>query len=107
MSVSDSASQAENGKRQFKESKTEILDSGTATNAGNEYLTLNKDPKKRILVTVNSAYDFESMKPGDLVTIRNMAYPVEGLQILRMDYTPKSVRLELDSVRNLQTLITS
>ena len=68
-------------------------------------MLLNKDPKKHIVLTVNARYDFESMKPGDLVTVRNLEYPVSSLQILRMEYSPKSVRLELDSVRNLQTEI--
>ena len=53
------------------------------------------------MVTVNAQYDFESMKPGDLVTVRNLAYQIQSLQILRMEYSPKTVKLELDSIRSL------
>ena len=53
------------------------------------------------MVTVNAQYDFESMKPGDLVTVRNLAYQIQSLQILRMEYSPKTAKLELESIRSL------
>jgi hypothetical protein len=101
VSASDSTSQTANGKRQLKESETTVGASGTASSAATKYIAQNKDPKKRIVLTVNTKYDFESMKPGDLVTVRNLEYPIQGLQILRMDYSPNSAKLELDDVRSL------
>ena len=50
---------------------------------------------------MNTEYDYESMKPGDLVTVRNFEYQIQSLQILRIEYSPKNIKLELDSVRSL------
>lgn len=63
VSVTDITSQATYGKRQLRESKTDIGNSATATIAANEYLSQNKDPKKRIVLNVNTRYDLESIKP--------------------------------------------
>lgn len=96
--ATDAASQAAYGIREYKETKTEITNGTTATNTANAYIAANKEPTRRITLTINSQYDFESIKPGDLVTVRNFDYPISTLQISKIEYNPDNMKIELEDI---------
>jgi hypothetical protein len=56
----------------------------------------NKDTKKKTIVTVNSNYDIETIRPGDLIQVQNFEYSISGLQIVKIDYNPDNIKLELE-----------
>lgn len=94
--VEDLTSQATYGIREKKEQNTSILDAPTATATANTFINENKDEKRRTRIVVNSKYNLESIKPGDLVTVRNLDYDIEVLQIIKIDYNPEQATLEVD-----------
>lgn len=88
--------------RHLHESKSsELGNLTTATNAGNAYIAANKDTKKKTSVTIKATYDIESIRPGDLLTITNLEYEISAVQILKIDYNPDSIKLELDEITSL------
>lgn len=98
--ATDATSQGLYGIRELKENKTEITNSTTAAQAANGYIEKNKNPVRRISLTVNSEYDFESIKPGDLVTVRNLEYDISSLQISKIEYNPDIMRIELEDFKS-------
>lgn len=96
--TSDATSQTTYGLRELAETKTNIQDLATATTAGAAYIADNKDYKSKITITVNNKYDIESIKPGDLIKVTNFDYNINNLQIIKIDYNPNSIKLELDAI---------
>ena len=106
--ASDATSQTNNGLRELYEDKsTDLNDLTVATSAGDAYISANKDVKKRIVVTVNSEYDIDSIQAGHFVTIRNLDYTISFLQIVRLEYNMDKVRLELQQTRSFADEILS
>lgn len=97
-SASDATSITANGVREFHETKSEINAAGTATIRANTYIAQNKDKKYKISLTVNSNYDIESIRPGDLLTVKNLDFSISSLQINRIEYTPNNIRIELEAI---------
>lgn len=98
--ASDGTSQTAYGVRELHESKTDITNGATATIRANTYIAENKDLKKKISITINSNYDIESIRPGDLLTVANLDYSINSLQIRRIEYTSDNIRLELEEINS-------
>jgi len=94
----DGTSQSAYGIRELRETKTEITNGTTATNTAVAYVAQNKNPTRRITLTINSQYDFESIRPGDLVTVRNFDYSISSLQISKIEYNPGNMKIELEDI---------
>lgn len=71
---------------------------GTANAKAAAFISQNKDPSKITNVTINSRYDIESIRPGDLLTVRNFDYSISSLQIVRVEYNPDQIKVELESI---------
>lgn len=96
--TTDATSITAYGVRELYESHTEITNGTTATAKGAAYIAENKDPIRRVTVKVNAKYDIESIRPGDLVTIRNFEYQISSLQISKIEYNPDNIKLELEDI---------
>ena len=68
----------------------------------NSYLAEKKDKKLKIRITVNSKYNIESLKPGDLASVRNFSYNIESLQIQRVTYNRNEATLDLEEYNSSQ-----
>ena len=101
VSGSDSASITQYGEREYEETKAEISNVGTANIAVATYILENKDYKKRTSCTVNSQYNIESIRPWDLLTVRNLDYSILTLQINRIEYDTNTARLEMEKITSL------
>lgn len=97
----DAISIANYGVRTLHESKTDIGNISTANATAAAYIAANKNPVNKISITVKSVYDIESIRPGDLVTVRNFNYDISALQINRIQYNPESITLELEDITSL------
>lgn len=95
--VQDATSIATYGLREIKVDKTDLADSTAATNYANSYIANYKDPKKKTILTVNTNYNLESLKPGDTVKVQNFLYSISNLQIQKISYTWDNVVIELDA----------
>lgn len=103
VTAQDAGSQASYGVRELKVSDSSVLDSGTAQARADAYVAANKDPKKKVSLTLNASYSFgsgtgsiEDVRPGETVTVLNSPYPLSNLQIARCEYTPEELRLDLE-----------
>ncbi len=97
----DATSQTANGIRELHESKTDIANVGTAQSTADAYIAKNKDPRKKYQVTINNNYDIESIRPGDLMTVRNVDLNISALQISKIEYNPDNIRIQLEDVQSL------
>ncbi len=105
---SDGTSQTDNGLRELYEDKTSIInDVGTATTEADNYIAQNKNAKKRIVMVINSRYDIESVHPGNLVTVRNLEYPILALKVVRTEYSMDKLRIELEESRTFSEQVFS
>ena len=59
----DVSSQTAYGIRELRESKTDILDIGSATSFANAYIDENSEAKRKIRIVVNSEYNIETIRP--------------------------------------------
>lgn len=106
ISAVDATSQTTYGVRELRESNTAIGDVTTANNFGASYISKNKDAKRKIQIVVNSAYNIETIRPGDLVTVRNFDYTISSLQIQKIEYNTDRITIDLDQVTSLAREIT-
>lgn len=97
----DATSQMTYGIRELHESKTEITNSTTAQATADAYIQKNNDPTRRITATINSFYDIESVRPGDLITIRNVDLDISVLQISKIEYNPENIKVSLEDYNSL------
>ena len=74
----------------------QIKNSATATERIDSELSRNKDPKLNIRVVVNDNYDLESLKVGDLISIRNMNYDITSKVIKKIQYNTTSAVVDID-----------
>lgn len=100
-SNSDATSQGLYWIREEKNTNTQIADLATAMASVNSYLAEKKDKKLKIRITVNSKYNIESLKPGDLASVRNFSYNIESLQIQRVTYNRNEATLDLEEYNSL------
>lgn len=101
----DATSQTANGVRQKKTDSTDIQDVTSAQNAADDFITQNKNYKKRVVITINNKYDFESIKAGDKITVKNTTLDINALQIKRLDYNKNQMRVELEKIRSFSSSI--
>lgn len=87
--------------RELKESKTDISDITTAQQYAENYIAKNKDQKRNISLVVNNKFEIEVLKPMDLVSVVNLNYEIQNLQIQKINYTIDSVKIEVESFDTL------
>jgi hypothetical protein len=97
----DTPSQTLYGIREAYDSKTEYTNSTTAQAYADAYTLKNKTPTRRITLIISNEYDFETIRPGDLVTIRNLDYNISSLQITKTEYNPDKMKIELEDILSL------
>lgn len=97
----DAPSQTSYGLREFHESNGTITNSTTANAKASSEVTKNKSVTKNISIIVTDVYDIESIKPGDLVTVRNSNYPIVSLQVNAVEYGVNTARVELEFTSSL------
>lgn len=73
----------------------------TANNFGASYISKKKDAKRKIRIVVNTEYNIETIRPGDLVTVRNFQYEISSLQIQKIEYNSDRITLELEQITSL------
>lgn len=97
---SDATSQTANGLRElYIDKSASINDLGTATTEADNYIAQNKNATRRIVMTINSLYDIESIHPGNLVTVRNLEYGISALKVVRTEYSMDKLKIELEESR--------
>lgn len=101
VTANDVTSQTAYGIRELKEDRTDITDVTTANNTASAYIAQNKDPKRKISLTINNNYDIETIKPGDLLTVRNVDLDISTLQISKIEYNPDNIKVSLEAFNSV------
>lgn len=101
VTAQDATSQTTYGIRELRETKTDILDIGTANSYATSYIANNKNAKRKIQIVVNTKYNIETIHPGDLVTVRNFEYDITALQIQKIEYNSDRILLQLEQITSL------
>lgn len=94
-------------KREKVVTASDIQDGVSADIYWNTYISKNKDSKKEIVLTINSNYDLESIRPGQFVSVYNTDFQMKQLQIQKIDYRSESVRVYLDQYTTFSQSILS
>lgn len=102
--ASNGASQTEYWLREFK-LFSQAQDIGTWNAVATNYISENKDQKRQTVITINSQYDLESLKPWDYVKIRNSDYILDWVQIQKLIYRYDKVICYLDQYTTLPQAI--
>lgn len=97
----DTTSQTAYGIRELRDDKQDINNLATAQSTSDAYIAKNKSPTRRITLVISSEYDFESIRPGDLITVRNIDVNISSFQINRIEYNPDQMKLELEYITSL------
>lgn len=105
VTADDSTSISSYGRREKYESKTAITNTSSAQDAADNYIAQNKNPKKQVVIVVNSAYNLESLKPWETVQVLSFGYSITNLQIFKVAYNVDKVTLHLEQVKTLWTEI--
>lgn len=94
---SDSASITLYDTMKISISQKDLLSAPSAQNYADAYIAKYKDPKPKVTVSINDGFDagIETIKPGMFLNILNSNLPYNNLQILKVEYTTYSVKLEL------------
>ena len=82
-----------------------VIVEGTADEMGANVINANKDPKTRTTLIIGKEYDLASINPGDTCNIRNIDTSdqttfADDLLIVRVNYTPDYVLLELAEIKD-------
>ncbi len=85
--------------RKKRISKTELKDSTSAQNYANQYITKYAQPTPAISVTITDKFEvwIETIIPGMFINILNSNLSLNNLQILKVEYTQYSVKLDISS----------
>lgn len=100
-------SQATYWKREWFETVSQILDVASANNYGNKKIAQTKDMKREVVLTINNAYDLESIKPWQFVKVSNIDYTIYWLQIQKITYNKDKVVIYLDQYKTFADTILS
>ena len=92
----DAWSIATYGKRENLITASDIQDIASADIYWNTYIAKNKDWKKEIVLTINSNYDLESIRPWQFVSVYNTDFNMKQLQIQKINYMSEKVQIYLD-----------
>jgi len=90
----------------FRRGLTKIQDNRVTLEASADLLAAseinrNRDPRYTSSITISSAtYDIRDIKLGDVIGFRNFGNFIDTIQmqVVRIDYTPDSVTLQLDTL---------
>ena len=84
----------------------EIKDNSTANLRLNSLLK-EKDIVRNYKVSVNSNYDYFSIKPWDILSVRNTEWIIENKQVKKVNYRKDTAEIILDSYQSLESFITN
>ena len=82
----------------------EIKDNSTANLRLNSLLK-EKDIVRNYKVSVNSNYDYFSIKPWDILSVRNTQWIIENKPVKKVNYNQNTAEIILDSYQSLETFI--
>ena len=82
----------------------EIKDNSTANLRLNSLLK-EKDIVRNYKVSVNSNYDYFSIKPWDILSVRNTEWIIENKPVKKVNYNQNTAEIILDSYQSLETFI--
>ena len=97
--ANDAPSQAIYGIRESYESYN-TWDITSANVRASSNLSRKKDLKRKICIIVNDNYNIETIRPGDLATVRNFDYTISALQIQKIEYNADRIKIELEWVNS-------
>ena len=86
--------------------ESDIKDSTTANLRLNSLLK-EKDIVRNYKVSVNSNYDYFSIKPWDILSVRNTEWIIENKQVKKVNYRKDTAEIILDSYQSLESFITN
>lgn len=98
VTAENATSQLDYGIRELRETNTSIVDVWSANSFASTYILDNKDLKRRIRVVINSEYNIETIRPWDLLTVRNFEYAITSLKIQKIEYNCDRITLELEQI---------
>ncbi len=84
--------------------ESDIKDSTTA-NLRLASLLKEKDIIRNYKVSVNSNYDYFSIKPWDILSVRNTEWIIENKQVKKVNYRKDTAEIILDSYQSLERFI--
>ena len=84
--------------------ESDIKDSTTANLRLNSLLK-EKDIVRNYKVSVNSNYDYFSIKPWDILSVRNTEWIIENKQVKKVQYSKNTAEIILDSYQSLERFI--
>ncbi len=98
---SDATSKTSFWLRELQESKTDIQDLASANIYGTNYISKNKDYKKKTSIVINNSYNLESIEIGDTISVVNTDLSLKNLQIRKISYNINNMVIELDEFDTL------
>ena len=84
--------------------ESDIKDATTA-NLRLASLLKEKDIVRNYKVSVNSNYDYFSIKPWDILSVRNTEWIIENKQVKKVQYSKNTAEIILDSYQSLESFI--
>lgn len=84
--------------------ESDIKDATTA-NLRLASLLKEKDIIRNYKVSVNSNYDYFSIKPWDILSVRNTEWIIENKQVKKVNYRKDTAEIILDSYQSLESFI--
>ncbi len=80
----------------YSDGSSKYTNLAAATIAGDNFVSQNKDYKRKISLEINSDYDIESIIPGDFITVQNFEYDISSLQVVKVEYNMDRIKVELE-----------
>lgn len=99
----DATSEGAYNKKRIKITESDISGSGSANAFGNATIARRKDPKTKIMLTVNREYDLETIQVGETCRLVNLstgasAMLSDNMRIVRVEYDGLTANLHLAEV---------
>ncbi len=103
----DATSQTSFWVREIKEDTTRINDLATANIYASNYVSKNKDYKKKTSIIVNNSFDIEKIEVWDTISVLNTTLSLINLQIYKIQYSINTIQIELEEFDSLAKEIIS
>ena len=81
------------------------IKNSTTANLRLASLLKDKDIVRNYKVSVNSNYDYFSIKPWDILSVRNTEWIIENKQVKKVQYSKNTAEIILDSYQSLERFI--
>ena len=81
------------------------IKNATTANLRLASLLKEKDIVRNYKVSVNSNYDYFSIKPWDILSVRNTEWIIENKQVKKVQYSKNTAEIILDSYQSLERFI--